>query len=46
MIIRTISLYDAEDFLALKNSIDESGFMLYEPNERKTTVDEEKKSIR
>ncbi|MBD8069696.1 GNAT family N-acetyltransferase [Bacillus sp. PS06] len=45
MIIRPIEVGDAEDFLALSKKIDESGFMLFEPGERETTVEQQRKSI-
>ncbi|WP_339226603.1 GNAT family N-acetyltransferase [Oceanobacillus sp. FSL K6-2867] len=45
MIIRPIAESDAENFLKLSKKIDASGFMLYEPGERDTTVDEQQKSI-
>jgi ribosomal protein S18 acetylase RimI-like enzyme len=45
MIIRPIEVSDAENFLELSKKIDESGFMLFEPGERQTTVEQQKKSI-
>lgn len=45
MIIRPIEVRDAEKFLELSKEIDRSGFMLFEPGERKTTVEQQKKSI-
>jgi RimJ/RimL family protein N-acetyltransferase len=45
MIIRKIQVSDAEGFIELSKKIDESGFMLYEPGERKTTVEQQRKSI-
>ena len=45
MIIRPIQVNDAEGFVELSKKIDESGFMLYEPEERETTVDQQRKSI-
>ncbi|MCU9614955.1 GNAT family N-acetyltransferase [Caldibacillus lycopersici] len=45
MMIRSISVTDAERFLALSKKIDESGYMLYEPGERQTTVEQQTKSI-
>jgi GNAT superfamily N-acetyltransferase len=45
MIIRPIEVSDAENFLELSKKIDESGFMLFEPGERKTTDDQQRKSI-
>ncbi|SFA94769.1 Protein N-acetyltransferase, RimJ/RimL family [Lentibacillus halodurans] len=45
MIIRPIEINDAEEFLELNRRIDESGFMLHEPGERKTTVEQQKQAI-
>ncbi|NPC91519.1 GNAT family N-acetyltransferase [Bacillus sp. WMMC1349] len=45
MIIRPVSGNDAQQFLELNKKLDESGFMLYEPGERKTTVEEQRKSL-
>ncbi|KAA9021837.1 GNAT family N-acetyltransferase [Niallia endozanthoxylica] len=45
MIIRPIEVSDAENFLELSKKIDESGFMLFEPGERQTTVEQQRKSI-
>lgn len=45
MLIRPIAVSDAEKFVELSKKIDESGFMLNEPGERKTTVDQQKQSI-
>ncbi|MFD1361221.1 GNAT family N-acetyltransferase [Lentibacillus salinarum] len=45
MIIRPIDVSDAEAFLELNKRIDESGFMLHEPGERKTTVEQQKQAI-
>lgn len=45
MIIRPIQVNDAEGFVELSKKIDESGFMLYEPGERETTVEQQRKSI-
>lgn len=45
MNIRPIEVTDAEQFLSLSNKLDESNFMLYEPGERKTTIDQQRKSI-
>jgi RimJ/RimL family protein N-acetyltransferase len=45
MIIRQIHVNDAEGFVELSKKIDESGFMLYEPGERKTTIEQQRKSI-
>jgi hypothetical protein len=46
MIIRPIAVNDAEKFLELSKKVDESGFMLYEPNEKKRTVEQQRKIIR
>ncbi|ALA71196.1 hypothetical protein GT50_14280 [Geobacillus stearothermophilus 10] len=45
MMIRPIEVRDAENFLELCKKIDESGFMLFEPGERQTTVEQQSKSI-
>lgn len=45
MIIRPIEVSDAENFLELCKKIDESGFMLYEPGERQTTVELQRNAI-
>jgi RimJ/RimL family protein N-acetyltransferase len=45
MIIRSIEVSDVENFLELSKKIDESGFMLYEPGERETTVEQQRKLI-
>lgn len=45
MNIRPIEVSDAEQFLALSKKIDESNFMLYEPGERQTTIEQQRKSI-
>lgn len=45
MMIRPIEVRDAEHFLELCKKIDESGFMLFEPGERQTTVEQQSKSI-
>ncbi|WP_217587461.1 GNAT family N-acetyltransferase [Lentibacillus saliphilus] len=45
MIIRPIAVSDAKQFLELSKKIDASGFMLYEPGERETTVEQQRKSI-
>ena len=45
MIIRPIEVSDAENFLELSKKIDESGFMLFEPEERQSTVEQQRKSI-
>lgn len=41
MLIREIKVTDAENFLHLSKKIDESGFMLHEPGERQTTLEEQ-----
>lgn len=45
MIIRPIEVSDAENFLELSKKIDESGFMLFEPGEKQTTVEQQRKFI-
>ncbi|PSL43210.1 RimJ/RimL family protein N-acetyltransferase [Salsuginibacillus halophilus] len=45
MNIRPIAVSDADEFLAVSKKIDESGFMLYEPEERETTVEQQRKAI-
>lgn len=45
MIIRPIELEDAESFLQLSKRIDESNFMLYEPGEKKRTIEQQKEII-
>jgi hypothetical protein len=45
MIIRSIEVNDGENFIELNKKIDASGFMLYEPDERKTTIEQQRKSI-
>ncbi|MCM3726505.1 GNAT family N-acetyltransferase [Neobacillus cucumis] len=45
MIIRPIEVIDAEKFLELSKKVDESGFMLYEPGEKKTTVAQQRTLI-
>lgn len=45
MIIRQIEVRDAEGFVELSKKIDESNFMLFEPGERKTTSEQQRKSI-
>lgn len=40
MVIRPIEIGDAEELLELNRRIDESGFMLHEPGERKRTVEQ------
>ncbi|MDA1477866.1 GNAT family N-acetyltransferase [Bacillus changyiensis] len=45
MIIRPIAVSDAQQFVEFSKKLDESGFMLYEPGERKTTVEEQRESI-
>lgn len=45
MIIRPITVSDAENFLMLCKRIDESGFMRYEPGERNMTVEQQRNSI-
>lgn len=44
--IRTIRVEDAEDFLALRNALDaETHFMLYEPGERQTTAEAQRRDL-
>lgn len=43
MIIRPVLIEDAEDFVELSKGIDASGYMLFEPGERKTTIEQQKK---
>ena len=38
--IRPIEMNDAEKFVKISKSIDESEFMLFEPVERKTTIEQ------
>ena len=45
MIIRSIAESDAENFVELSKEIDASGFMLHDPGERDTTVEQQRKSI-
>lgn len=45
MIIRPIAVSDAENFVELSKKIDESGFMMFEPGEKETTVEQQRKSI-
>lgn len=45
MITRQIKISDAKEFLELSNALDESGYMLYEPGERKTTPEQQAKMI-
>lgn len=45
MNIRKLHIKDAEAFLKLKQKIDASGYMLYDPGERKSTVEKQGKSI-
>ena len=47
MLIRRINTNDAEKFLKMLKKLDtETKFMMYEPGERKTTIDELKKKIK
>lgn len=43
--IRTIELSDAAKFLELNKSVDESGFMLYEPGEKQITPEQQRRII-
>lgn len=45
MIIREAQVADAERFLTLLKEIDDSNRMLFNPGERKTTVDQQKKVL-
>lgn len=45
MNIRPIEVTDAEAFVALLKNIDDSGFMLFDPGERATTMEQQVKSI-
>lgn len=45
MKIRPIEVEDAESFIELSKKIDESGFMMLEPGERQTTVEQQTRSI-
>lgn len=47
MIIRKIRVSDAQDFLTLQKTLDtESSFMMLEPGERKTTVQEQEERLK
>jgi RimJ/RimL family protein N-acetyltransferase len=45
MLIRPIEVRDAENFIDLLKIIDESGFMMYVPGERKITVEKQSNII-
>lgn len=45
MIIRNLKEEDAKDFLELNKKLDDSGYMLYDPGERQTTVESQKKIL-
>lgn len=45
MKIRPIEVEDAENFIELSKKIDESGFMMLEPGERQTTVEQQIRAI-
>lgn len=45
MIIRELKKEDAKAFLELNKKLDDSGYMLYDPGERQTTVDSQQKVI-
>lgn len=45
MKIRNLKEEDAKNFLELNKKLDDSGFMLYDPGERQTTVESQKKII-
>jgi len=47
MIIRSIGESDSEEFLLLSKMLDqETQFMMFEPGERTTTVDEQRQRIK
>ncbi|MGE8079645.1 N-acetyltransferase family protein [Peribacillus loiseleuriae] len=45
MMIRPIEVRDAESFIELSKQIDDSNFMLFEPGERNTSLEQQSKSI-
>ena len=45
MLIRTAEPSDAKQFVSLMKQVEQSNFMLFEPGERKTTVDQQRKRI-
>ena len=45
MIIRQIQLEEAASFIALVKTIEKSGFMLYEPEERSTSIEDQEQAI-
>lgn len=45
MSIRELNLNDAENFMILKQRVDDSGYMLYDPGERKTNIENQRKTI-
>lgn len=45
MLIRTAESDDAKQLVKLIKQVEDSNFMLFEPGERKTTVDQERKRI-
>lgn len=45
VIIRKIQVNDADEFVKLSKKIDESDVMLFEPGERNTTYEQQRKSI-
>lgn len=46
MLIREITVEDAPQFIQLCKLIDESGYMLFEPGERTTTIEEQENTIK
>ncbi|QGQ46141.1 hypothetical protein [Metabacillus sediminilitoris] len=42
IIIRQMEVNDAENIIVLSNKIGESGFLLYEPDERNTTTEQQR----
>lgn len=45
MRIRELNAEDAKEFLDLNKKLDESGYMLYDPGERQTSVEDQQNSI-
>ncbi|MCD2136752.1 GNAT family N-acetyltransferase [Salinicoccus halitifaciens] len=45
MNIRALDESDAAEFLELSKRLDESGYMLYDPGERQTSVEDQRKAI-
>lgn len=44
--IRELHISDAAAFLKLKKKVDDSGYMLYDPGERESTVEKQEKAIK